>query len=155
MTLNLTPEEFRSLVKVVFLGNWMANAYRDKPVTEYDDIEQVLLSHASSFGVDDIAGFNQKKKAWVYTREFEDAMGELIDEYNIEALYDELGYWLARRDLINSIGDAEAGRMTPAELSSAAQGYLEKYEEEFDDNGIERIGIIEGLPVRGSSDREE
>jgi hypothetical protein len=150
MTLNLTPEEYRALMKVVFLGNWMANAYREEALAEFDNIEQVLLSQASAFKADDIVDFDKKKKAWIHTRAFEDDMGERIDEYNIEALYDELGYWLARRDLINEIGEPEANRMTPAELSNAAQSYLEKYDEEFDDNGIERIGIIEGFPVRGS-----
>jgi hypothetical protein len=150
MTLNLTPEEYRALMKVVFLGNWMANAYREEPLAEFDNIEQVLLSQASAFKADEVVDFDKKKKAWVHTRAFEDDMGEKIDEYNIEALYDELGYWLARRDLINEIGEDDASKMTPAELSNAAQAHLEKYDEEFDDNGIERIGIIEGLPVRGT-----
>jgi len=150
MTLNLTPEEYRALMKVVFLGNWMANAYREEPLAEFDNIEQVLLAQASTFNAEDIVEYDPKKKTWVHTRAFEDDLGEKIDEYNIEALYDELGYWLARRDLINEIGEADASRMTPAELSNAAQAHLEKYDEEFDDNGIERIGIIEGLPVRGA-----
>jgi hypothetical protein len=153
MTLNLTPEEYRTLLKVVFLGNWMANAYREEPLADYDNIEQVLLSRASGFKADDLVDFDHKKKTWAHTREFEDEMGEQIDEYNIEALYDELGYWLARRDLLNEIGEAAARGMTAAALSSAQQAYLEKYDEEFDDNGIERIGIIEGLPVRGNPDK--
>ena len=149
MTLNLTPDEYRSLMKLVFLGNWMANAYRDEPLAEFDNMEQVFLSRAADFKAGDAVEYDARKKAWVYTRAFEDEVNERIDEYNVEALYDELGYWLARRDLINKIGEDEANHMTPAELSNAAQPYLERYDDEFDDNGIERIGIIEGLPVRG------
>jgi hypothetical protein len=150
MTLNLTKEEYRSLIRVVFLGNWMANAYREHPAAEFDDIEQLVLSRASEFGADDAADFDKKKKTWIYKRDFEDSMGEVVDEYNVEAMYDELSFWLARRDLLNEIGDEKAEEMTPAELSSSQQRYLERYNEEFDDNGIERIGIIEGLPVKGS-----
>ncbi|HLF13767.1 MAG TPA: hypothetical protein VI932_02615 [Bacteroidota bacterium] len=150
MTLNLTPDEYRSLLKVVFLGNWLANAYREEPLPEFDNIEQVIMSRASSFGADDLVGHDPKKKTWVPSREFEEAMQDLVDEYNVEALYDELGYWLARRDLIIEIGDEKAEGMTPAGLSSAQQSYLDKYDLEFDIHGIERIGIIENLPVKGS-----
>jgi hypothetical protein len=149
MTLNLTPGEYRSLLKVVFLGNWMANAYRETPLPEFDNVEQLIMSRASTFGADELVEFDPKKKVWALKREFEDEMHEQVNEYNIEALYDELGYWLARRDLVNEIGEGKAEQMTPAGLASAAEPYLEKYDEEFEENGIERIGIIPDLPVRG------
>jgi hypothetical protein len=145
MTLNLTAEEFRSLLKVVFLGNWMANAYREKPDPEFDNIEQLIMSQASSFGAEECVAYNAGKQGWSYTREYEEEMQVFVDEYNVEALYDELGYWLSRRDLISEIGEDRAEGMTPAGLSDAAGPYLEKYNREFEEFGIERIGIIDDV----------
>jgi len=142
MTLNLTTDEYRSLMKIVFLGNWMANAYRGETLPEFDDIEQLILSRASSFGADEPVNYDREKKSWVYTREFDEEMQEFVNDYNLEALYDELGYWLARRDLMDEIGEEEAEGMTPAEIADAAAPHLEKYDHEFGEYGIERIGIL-------------
>ncbi len=144
MTLNLTTDEFRSLMKIVFLGNWMANAYRGEALPEFEKIEQLILSRASSFGAEEPVNFDPKKDAWSYTREFDEEMQEFVNDYNIEALYDELGYWLARRDLMDDIGEEKAAGLTPAGLSEAAAPYLEKYDREFEEYGIERIGIVSG-----------
>lgn len=146
MTLNLTTEEYRSLMKVVFLGNWMANAYKEEPQAEYENVEQLILSRASTFNADEEVGYDAQKKTWVYKREYEELMQEQVNEYNVEALYDELGYWLARRDLVNAIGEEKSEGLTPAGLSDAAAPYLQKYDREFEENGIERIGIIGELP---------
>jgi hypothetical protein len=142
MNLNLTTEEFRSLMKIVFLGNWMANAYRGETLPEFENIEQLILSRASTFNAEEPVSYDPHKKTWVYTREFEEEMQELVNDYNVEALYDELGYWLARRDLVDEIGEEKAAGLTPAGLSDAAASYLEKYDHEFEEFGIERIGII-------------
>jgi len=40
------------LLKMVYLGSWMANSAKDEPNGEYDAIEQYIFSLAKDFGLD-------------------------------------------------------------------------------------------------------
>lgn len=37
--IEFTKERFEALLKLVYLGNWMANAHRDEPIAEYERLE--------------------------------------------------------------------------------------------------------------------
>jgi len=39
MTIELSKEQYVSLLKIAFLGEWMANSFREDRLPEYDDID--------------------------------------------------------------------------------------------------------------------
>ena len=49
--IGLTRKQFKALLKVVYLGNWVANAYRTEDMQkEYERIEDYIFSLAPQFG---------------------------------------------------------------------------------------------------------
>ena len=46
MKIELTQKQYEALLKIVYLGSWMASSTKDEPEMEYENIEQRILSFA-------------------------------------------------------------------------------------------------------------
>ena len=149
MTLTLSNDQYRSLVRLVLLGGWMANAFKDEMLPGSDDAEQTLLARAPAFGSDDVVVYDVKGKKWGPNRVFGEELNKLIDDYNIDTMYDELAHGLAHRDLIAKLGEERAQAMSDEEFGEAERPIMEKYEEEFDEYGIERLKVDAGAAGGG------
>ena len=45
MQINLTPKEFRRLLDLVYIGNWVLNSTRENDrIKEYDQVESLIFS---------------------------------------------------------------------------------------------------------------
>ena len=149
MTIELSDEQYLALVKVLFLGTWMTTAFREEPIPEFQEAEQAFLSRAPAFKADDVIVYDVKKKQWFPTKAFEEEMLKFVDEYDIDSFYDELTYGLAHRDMENEIGEEKCNAMTKEEFAATEAPYLEKYYDEFDEYGIERLGVMAEARKRG------
>jgi len=142
MTITLTDDQFRSLSKLLFLGSWVANAFKDEMLPGADDAEQAVLSRAPAFQSDDVVVYDVKLKKWRPARAFGEELNKIVDDYNIDTMYDELAHGLAHRDMLAELGDERVQGMTDEEFNEAEKPYIAKYDEEFDERGVDRIGII-------------
>ena len=64
-----------------------------------------------------------------------------IDEFEDETFWTELTDRLADRDMLRILGDKKILKMTPEERFMTHHDFEEKYEEEFEEHGIERLEI--------------
>ena len=64
-----------------------------------------------------------------------------IDEFEDETFWEELIDRLADRDLLHLLGDKKILKMSAEERFMAHHDFEEKYEKEFEERGIERLGI--------------
>jgi hypothetical protein len=94
MEINFTKEQFQTLLKLLYLGEWVANSYKskeDKLYKESDNLEQHIFSFASKFGLENLIEYDQSLKKFVPTLTMEEKFHPLIDKYNrrqIELLND-------------------------------------------------------------------
>src|SRR3989338_3695271 len=50
--LAFTPEQFKTLLRMIYIANTVANGHRDEEILkEYDDLEQYIFSRAESAGL--------------------------------------------------------------------------------------------------------
>lgn len=146
MKIDFTKSQYEDLLKVVCLGVWMINSHRTEDVVDkYEDIEEYLLSFSADFGTERFAEFDKELKRFFPTREFEEDtdIERFREEYDDNTFWDELIYRLARRDLIRTYGEAGVFTMTTDELIEKEQPFIDKYEEEFERNGIDNLEIKE------------
>ena len=55
MNIELTNKQFRRLLDVVYIGNWILNSTRgDDRFDDYDDIESLIFSHCADVGMDSL-----------------------------------------------------------------------------------------------------
>ena len=130
MQINLTPKEFRRLLDLVYIGNWILNSTRgDQRFTDYDEVESLLFGKAALEGMPSLAELYQGEI--VPSRAFvEGGIHEAIMEYENNVFFDILAEDLARRDM----DDAPIDESNYAELAHRIEAYINEFEENGTDN---------------------
>ena len=99
MNIELTKKEFRRLLDLVYIGNWILNSTRgDDRFQDYDDLESKLFALCRSNGMDILAqdwnGTVIPSKAYE-----EGGIQEVIAFYEDNVFYEILAEELSRRDM--------------------------------------------------------
>ena len=149
-SIEFSKEQFLTLMKIVYLGNWMANAnrdgsHKDPVVKEYEKMEDYIFSLATQFGFDKYLDHKPKDgDRYFPTGLFEEETGvnELHDEYDENIFWDELPDRLGDRDFYKKYSKKDWEKMTQDERFLKLQECIVAWEKELEENGIERIGII-------------
>ena len=133
MTIDLTEKEFRRLLDLVYIGNWILNSARGEDRFEdYDLLQEKLFSLCAGQGMPTLI---QRWRGHIFpSRAYEDGgIHEAIADYEDAVFYDILAEELARRDL----GLADSDPEDYGELTARMEEYLS----EFDKNGLDTISI--------------
>ena len=130
MKLELTTKQFRRLLDIAYIGNWILNSTRgDDRVKDYDDVESLLFAKAREEGMGVLAEDWQGEV--VPSRAFaEGGIHEAIMEYENNVFFDILAEDLARRDM----EDASIDQNNYEELSSRIDAYIAEFEQHGTDN---------------------
>ncbi len=141
MKIDITKEQYETLMKTVYLANWMAGSAQDEPDQEFEGFEQYVLSLAKDFGLDAYSAFDEEGKLYYPTEEFEEKTGivDTIGNYNMYAVWEEMVLSLSRRDLMAEFGEDAVSAMSEEELMEKEYPYILKYEEEFRENGFQNL----------------
>ena len=130
MKLELTTKQFRRLLDMAYIGNWILNSTRgDDRFKDYDDVESLLFAKAREEGMGVLAEDWQGEV--VPSRAFaEGGIHEAIMEYENNVFFDILAEDLARRDM----EDASIDQNNCEELSSRIDAYIAEFEQHGTDN---------------------
>ena len=133
MNIELTDKEFRRLLDMVYIGNWILNSTRgDDRFEDYDLLQEKLFALCPSSGMRSLV---QNWHGHIFpSRAYEDGgIHEAIADYEDAIFYNILAEELARRDLGLEATDPEDF----TELSNRMEEYLA----EFDRNGLNAINV--------------
>ena len=130
MQLEMSNKQFRRLLDLVYIGNWVLNSTRgDERFQDYDQVESLLFAKAALEGMPQLAELYQGEivpsKAFV-----EGGIHEAIMEYENNVFFDILAEDLARRDM----DDAPIDESNYDELTSRIDAYIAEFEEHGTDN---------------------
>jgi hypothetical protein len=106
MKIELSEHQYRKLVELVYLGNWMANSTKinEEEDKEYEEIEQYIFSYSKGIDMKNLIEFESKFKEYFPTRTFEESLDSIINSYDDFNFWQELSGRLAKRDLFREIG---------------------------------------------------
>lgn len=138
----LSQDQFEALMELVFLGDWMINGIRvpGEHIERYEKIAQYIYSLAPRFGLETHVEFDRRMDKRFPTGKFDERMQEFIGEYDDQAFWDELVDRMADRDFDKMYGDAVEA-MSSEMLFEKRYPFIEQYENEFAEHGIERLEI--------------
>ena len=130
MKLELTTKQFRRLLDMAYIGNWILNSTRgDDRFRDYDEVESLLFAKARAEGMPTLAEDWQGEV--VPSRAFaEGGIHEAIMDYENNVFFDILAEDLARRDM----DDAPIDESNYDELASRIDAYIAEFEEHGTDN---------------------
>ena len=133
MELKMTEKQFRRLLDLVYIGNWVLNSTRgDDRIKEYDQVESLVFAHCLDHGMAPLTELYQGEL--IPSRAFADGgIHEAIADYEDAVFYDILAEELARRDLGLENSDPEDA----TELTNR----MDEYMAEFEKNGLSTINI--------------
>ena len=130
MQIDLTKKEFRRLLDLVYIGNWILNSARgDDRITDYDNLESKLFGLCRGTPMDALV--EPWNGTWVPSQAFADGgIHEAIADYEDTVFFDILAEELARRDM----DDAPIDESNYAELTSRIDAYIAEFEQHGTDN---------------------
>lgn len=130
MNLELSKKQFRRLLDLVYIGNWILNSTRgDQRFADYDEVESLVFGKAVLEGMPTLAELYQGEI--VPSRAFvEGGIHEAILEYENNVFFEILAEDLARRDM----NDPPIDEHNFAELASRMEAYITEFEEHGTDN---------------------
>lgn len=150
MKLELTKEQYKNLIKLVSLGNVMANMFRDED-ERIDKLERAasdFLEQAAKSGLGDYVKkcgcghcdgvYGPSDKLWD-----DPDMVMVQDEYDDDVFWEQLVDRLAERDMRLHYGVKAIARMSEAERDEKTDAYLRRYDDEIDEHGVDRLVIRE------------
>ena len=130
MNLELNKKQFRRLLDLVYIGNWILNSTRgDQRFADYDEVESLLFSRAALEGMPQLAELYQGEV--IPSRAFvEGGIHEAIVEYENNVFFEILAEDLARRDM----DDPPIDESNYLELATRIDAYISEFEEHGTDN---------------------
>ena len=135
MHIELTQKELRTLLDMVYIGNWVLNSTRgDNRFVIYDDLESKLFAIARDHGMKVLAqdweGTVVPSQAYA-----EGGIHEAIAYYEDNIFYEILAEELSRRDM----DYPEINDDNYAEIISR----MDRYMSEFESSGVDRLVLEE------------
>ena len=133
MNIELTELQFRRLLDMAYIGNWILNDTRGfDRFTDYDDVESLLFSYCPSCDMpsltETVDGAARPSEAFM-----NGGIHEAIADYEDAVFFEILAEELARRDMdFEPIGPENLNELTTR---------IDEYIEEFEQNGIDNISL--------------
>jgi len=133
MKIELTEQQFRYLLDLVYIGNWVMNSTReDDRIKEYDQVESLVFSHCLSHRMSKLVELYRGEL--IPSRAFADGgIHEVIESYEDTMFYEILAEEMALRDM--------NGEPLTQENYGALMERIETYLSEFDRNGTNNISV--------------
>ncbi len=99
MKIELSEKQFRRLLDLVYIGNWVLNSTRgDDRIRQYDEVESLLFSHCLGHGMASLTELYEGEL--IPSRAFaEGGIHEAIMAYEDTVFFEILAQELALRDL--------------------------------------------------------
>ena len=130
MKIDLTEKQFRRLLDLVYVGNWVMNSTRgDDRIQEYDDVESAVFAHCLSHGM--VPLVEAYHGELIPSRAFaEGGIHEAIMAYEDNTFFEILAQELALRDM----DDPPITEENYDEVMSRMDEYLGEFEQHGTDN---------------------
>ena len=133
MEIKLTQKQFRRLLDLVYIGNWVLNSTRgDDRIRQYDRVESLIFSHCLTNGMAELTELYEGEL--IPSRAFaEGGIHEAIMAYEDITFFEILAQELALRDM-------DDPPITPENYDEIMER-MGVYLTEFEQNGTDNISV--------------
>lgn len=148
MKINITKEQYKILAKMAMvasdvygiLGDNVSDEYK-KESDEFEEFRKYILEHAKDFGCEELTEKYMGKI--IPSDDFSEKMQVVTDEYDNETFWHELETRFGKRDFERDMTKEEREQTEKdGHYSNKIWNYYEKYQKEFEENGMERLEVI-------------
>ena len=145
MQIELSKEQFKEILLAAMLYSFIRGGLADdkgEDFKKYEELENYLLKIAEENGCKNLV--EEFHDQLIPSDELSELEEEIMSDYDDDALWSELITRLGRRDFFRTVTPDEDKEMGKRDwLPDRAQGFFDKYNKEFEENGVERLEIKE------------
>jgi len=149
MDVQLSKKQLLLLLKLVYLGNWIVNAFRtgtrgDEEVDDFEQVTQYIYEIAHKAGLSEYIEYDQEAQRFFPTLLLEDESdaAKYRRQYDEETFWHELMHRLADRDFACEYTEKEIKAMTDEELIHKQQPFIDHWSRELEKFGVDRLDIF-------------
>lgn len=150
MNIKLSKKQFKFLLKLVHIGNWVVNSNREPEIIDekYEEVANIIYSYGQEAGLEKYVAYSKHSQAWVGTNYLymESDAAKMLEEYNDHNFWDQLIDHFAMKDFHKKYGEEKIKEMSSQERFEKFYEFADKYRDEIDDHGIDRFEIIKLIP---------
>ena len=150
MKIEISKKQFKFLLELVHIGNWVANSDNPPDVIDekYEEITKIIYSYGKEAGLEKYVAYSKHSQAWVGTDYLfiESNAAKLLKEYDERIFWNRLAEEFALRDFHRKYSREKIKKMSSGERMEKAYEFIDKYKDETDDHGINRFEIIKQIP---------
>jgi hypothetical protein len=153
MNIEISKDECRDLLEVLHIANWVMHAHETEPdpgTERYDRIIQKIYSLANTEGLGSLVEADPRgnERSEMDTS----AAWDFIDEFTNNSFWDELIHRLTDRDMAHLVnGYEQLEKLSMEERFMREAPIIERYANEFDDHGLDRLQIVEHFATESAS----
>lgn len=140
MELKLTNEEYEKLVKLVYMGMWIAES-TEKASEIFGPLEQLIYSQSTQIPDQKLIEYDAVDQNYYPAAQFDndDTVMDAIEAYEETCFWDELIDRFTKRDMIRTYGLDKIHHMTQDEIFEKEKEFIEKYEKIFQEFGLDKL----------------
>jgi hypothetical protein len=143
MKINFTNKEYRLLLDMVEIAEWVLNAHKtasSDEIKKYSDLYQKILSYAKDMGFENLIIYDKNLDGYFATSEYEESEHmRYIEEFEDDVFWDALPHRLAERDLIKEVGEKKYEEMEFVKRATKLVELESIYYKELEENGIDNL----------------
>ena len=150
MNVEITEEEYVDLLDLLHIAKGILSSHKTtvepQKIKKYDWVIQKFYALAGVMGRGDLIAYDPDRGKYHPTKAFEDTSRspELIDEFVDHSFWDELIVRFAERDAARQAGGYEKlDLLSHEDRHALVDPFEDRYAEEFNERGIERLEITE------------
>lgn len=143
MKIEITKEQFKETILAAMFYSWIRGGLADskgESFREYEELSNYLLKIAKENGFNDLV--EEFHGALVPSDALSNTEEKVMEEYDDDAFWNELVTRLGKRDFWRTVTSEEKKEIKEKDwLPERIHTLYEKYEEEFEKFGIDRLEI--------------
>ncbi|MFA5821263.1 MAG: hypothetical protein WC873_04190 [Candidatus Gracilibacteria bacterium] len=150
MKIEISKKQFKFLLELVHLGNWVVNS-NNEPNTidkKYEEITNIIYSYGKKAGLEKYIVYSKHSQVWIGTDYLymKSNANKLLEKYNEHNFWSHLIEKLAWKDFHKKYSKEKIQRMSSSERIEKIYEFIDKYTQEIDDNSINHLEIIKRIP---------
>ena len=142
VSLKLTKDECKQLLRHIYIANWILTATKDTPEKATEDFNQKILKFLKANAIEDHIDKDKKLNMYFVDEKLESEFLEEIEDYNEDVFIEELIDQLSKKELAKLYGEKELSDMNETKFNKVFDGIQEKYIAEIETNGMRNIELV-------------
>lgn len=145
MKLDLTKKEYRTLLEMIYISDWVLNTFTNRLEDEnknHKALKEKLLSLHKEIQAEDLLKKFESDKFDEYMH------ANYIEKYNQNMFWETLIDQLSYRDLTKEIGIEAFNQLDPIERIERLEKFRESYGKEFEKHQLEYVRINSSSQIK-------